>query len=183
MKKAVITFLLALISSTCLPQILQKGDFIEDLEFLKKTLPAKHINLFAKITQRDFEQRINSIISKANVLSYETFIAELFKLTVNIGDEHTFVEPKFDKILPVQFEIFKEGFFVTGIDSTNSAMLQSKLVAINGKGITDVIRLFKKVIQSENQSYFDDHLLHFINNPIFLKVWVLPIPINQPSLS
>lgn len=161
--------LFSLISSTCFSQTLSKTDFIEDLEFLKKTLPAKHTNLFAKIKQPNFETKIAAIISKADALNYETFTAELFKLTVSIGDEHTFVEPKFTKILPIQFELFKEGLFVIGIDSTNSALLQSKLVAINKQSIPNVISLFKEVIQSENQSYFDDHFLHFINNPAFLK--------------
>jgi hypothetical protein len=169
MKKTIIPILLALISSTCFSQTLSKGDFIEDLQFLKKTLPVKHTNLFAKITQPNFEKKVDAIISKADALNYETFTMELFKLTVSIGDEHTFVEPKFTEVLPIQFELFKEGLFVTGIDSANSALLRTKLVAINNQSISNIISLFKKAIQSKNQSYFDDHFLHFINNPAFLK--------------
>jgi len=169
MKKKIITILFAIISGTCFSQTLSKADFIEDLEFLKKTLPVKHTNLFAKIKQPDFDKKVNAIINKAGALNYETFTAELFKLTVSIRDEHTFVEPKFTKVLPIQFELFKEGLFVTGIDSSNSALLQARLVAINKQSITKVISLFKEAIQSENQSYFDDHFLHFINNPAFLK--------------
>ncbi|HMI04858.1 MAG TPA: hypothetical protein VK541_20385 [Pedobacter sp.] len=169
MKKTFISILFALISGTCFSQTLSKVDFIEDLEFLKKTLPVKHTNLFAKITQPDFEAKVGAIISRADNLNYETFTTELFKLMVSIGDEHTFVEPKFTKVLPIQFGLFKEGLFVTGIDSANSAFLQAKLVAINNNSVNNVISLFKEVIQSENQSYFDDHFLHFINNPAFLK--------------
>jgi hypothetical protein len=169
MKKTIIPILLVLISSTCFSQTLSKADFIEDLEFLKKTLPVKHTNLFAKITQPNFEKKIDAIISKADALNYETFTTELFKLTVSIGDEHTFVEPKFTEVLPIQFELFKEGLFVTGIDSANSALLRTKLVAINNQSVSNIISLFKKAIQSKNQSYFDDHFLHFINNPAFLK--------------
>jgi hypothetical protein len=169
MKKTIILILFVLISSTCFAQTLSKADFIEDLAFLKKTLPVKHTNLFAKITQPDFKAKVDAITRKADALNYETFTAELFKLMVSIGDEHTFVEPKFTKIFPIKFELFKEGLFVTGIDSTESSFLQAKLVAINNHSINKVISLYKEVIQSENQSYFDDHLLHFINNPVFLK--------------
>ncbi|NNU34578.1 hypothetical protein HK413_11690 [Mucilaginibacter sp. S1162] len=127
MKKTILPILFALISSTCFSQTLSKADFIEDLEFLKKTLPVKHTNLFAKITRPDFEKKVDAIINKADALNYETFTAELFKLTVSIGDEHTFVEAKFTKVLPIKFEFFKEGIFVTGIDSTKSGLLQTKV--------------------------------------------------------
>jgi len=169
MKNTILTVLFALTSSTIFSQSLSKTDFITDLEFLKKTLPVKHTNLFAKITQPNFEANVNAMISKAGSLNDETFITELFRLTLSIGDEHTFVEPKFTKVLPIQFGLFKEGFFVTGIDSNKSAFLKAKLVAINNQSIIHVISLFKEVIQSANQSYFDDHLLHFLNNPAFLK--------------
>lgn len=169
MKKTIILTLFVLIGHTCFSQTLSKADFIEDLEFLKKTLPVKHTNLFAKITQPNFETKVDAIINKAGSLNYETFTAELFKLMVSIGDEHTFVEAKFTKILPIQFELFKEGLFVTGIDEANSNLLQAKLIAINNQSTANVTSLFKEVIQSENQSYFDDHLLHYINNPSFLK--------------
>lgn len=169
MKKTILPILFTLISSTCFSQTLSKTDFTEDLAFLKKTLPEKHTNLFAKITRSNFEAKVDAIAAKADALNYETFTAELFKLTVNIADEHTFIEPKFTKILPIQFELFKEGLFVTGIDSANSALLQAKLIAINNQSTAKVIALFKEAIQSENLSYFDDHFLHFINNPAFLK--------------
>ena len=169
MKKTLFPVLLLLISSTCFSQALSKDDFTEDLEFLKKTLPVKHTNLFAKITRPDFEAKVDAITAKAETLNDETFTAELFKLTVSIADEHTFVEPEFTKILPIQFGMFKEGLFVTGIGADNSALLLARLVAINNQSTKNVIALFKEAIQSDNQSYFDDHLLHFINNPVLLK--------------
>ncbi|MCJ0743132.1 S41 family peptidase [Pedobacter montanisoli] len=169
MKKIIVLIFFTLIAHFGFAQSLSKADFIEDLEFLKKTLPIKHTNLFAKITQANFKTKVDAVISKAGALDYETFTTELFKLMVSIGDEHTFVEPKFTKILPIQFELFKEGLFVTGIDEANSDLLQAKLIAINNQSTANVISLFKEIIQSENQSYFDDHLLHYINNPAFLK--------------
>ena len=169
MKKTILPIVFACISATCFAQSLSKGDFIEDLEYLKKTLPTRHTNLFAKIDSPTFVKKIDAIEAKAGSLNYETFSAELFKLTVAIGDEHTFIERKFTQILPIQFDLFREGLFVTGIDPTNSTLLNSRLVAINDQPVSKVIALFKEAIQSENQSYFDDHLLHYINNPALLK--------------
>ncbi len=169
MRKTIVLMLFVLLSNIAFAQTLSKNDFIEDLEFLKKTLPAKHTNLFAKIDSLSFEKKIDLIKAKADVLNEETFIASLFKLTVSIGDEHTFIEPKFTKILPIQFELFKEGLFVTGIDPTHAALLQTRLVAINGQPTSKVISLFNEAIQHYNPSYFDVYFLHFINNPTLLK--------------
>lgn len=169
MKKTIFPILFILLSIHTFAQVLAKNDFIEDLAFLKKTLPTRHTNLFAKIDSPTFIAKIQGIENKVDRLNYETFTTELFKLTVAIGDEHTFIEPKFTKILPIQFDFFKEGLFITAIDSAHSNLLQSQLIAINNKPTSEIVALFKEAIQSYNPSYFDDHFLHFINNPAFLK--------------
>ena len=151
MKKFFVSLLFAVITCSCFSQDLSATDFIEDLEFLKKTLPLKHTRLFAKITQPEFERKVNGITSHADALDYETFTAELFKLTVAIGDEHTFVEPKFSKIFPIKFDFFSEGIFVTGIEKDNALALSARLVSINNHGTTELITFFKTAIQSEKQ--------------------------------
>lgn len=169
MKKTFSLMLLTLLSHISFAQTLSKHDFIEDLDFLKKTLPVKHTNLFAKIDSTTFAKKIEMTKDQADILNDDSFITALFKLTVAIGDEHTFIEPKFTKILPIQLTLFKEGLFVTGIDSAHSNSLQTKLVAINGQPTHKIITLFTEAIQHYNPSYFDVYFLHFINNPAFLK--------------
>lgn len=169
MNKPLFTILFVLLASAAFSQNLTKADYLEDLDFLKKTLPVKHTNLFAKTTKATFEKLIDDIAGKADSLNYDMFTVELFKLMVSIKDEHTFVERKFNRILPIQLDMFKEGLYVTAIDSTFMSVLGSKLVAINNHSFRQINALFKEVIQSENQSYFNDRLLHFINNPALLK--------------
>jgi hypothetical protein len=139
------------------------------LEYFKNTLPQKHTNLFKKISKTEFENGIDKIASKAEQLNYETFTAELFKLVVSIGDEHTRIEPTYTMILPIKFEIYKEGIFAIGVDSNALGLLPAKLIAINNHPMEEIIRRCKTVIQNENRSYFEVYLLHFLNNPSFLK--------------
>ncbi|NRF37745.1 S41 family peptidase [Pedobacter foliorum] len=169
MKKKIITLLLALISGSSFSQTLSKVDFMEDLEFLKKTLPVKHTNLFAKIDRSQFENKVDQVSMRSNGFDRNRFIVELFKLTQSIGDEHTFIEVDFTKILPIQFELFKEGLFVVGVDSANASVLNSKLESINGHPLSEVLARFKEIIQHENPSYFDDRLLQHLNNPVLLN--------------
>ncbi|RZJ88073.1 MAG: hypothetical protein EOO20_14545, partial [Chryseobacterium sp.] len=155
MKNVLLPILFLLVSNYGFSQKLQKEDFVEDLTYLKKTLPVKHTNLFAKISESSFNAHIDRLIAKAERLNYESFLAELFKLTVKIGDEHTFVEAKFTRTLPVKFTALKEGLFVTSIDSAHSSLLGAKLLGFNNHTITDIISSFKEIIQSENPSYFN----------------------------
>ncbi len=161
--------LFAMICSACLSQTLSKGDFMEELEFLKKTLPVKHINLFAKVDSNQFKNKVDQVAMRSNGFDRNRFIVELFKLTKSIGDEHTFIEADFTKVLPIQFELFEEGLFVVGIDSANAEVLNSKLESINGHPVSEVIARFKEIIQHENPMYFNVGLLHYLNNPILLN--------------
>lgn len=161
---------LSLFISNCVfSQQLTRKDLLEDLMFYRDTLPVKHKKLFAKISQAEFEHKVSMIASKVDTLNYETFMIELFKLNVSIGDEHTRIEPPFKLSLPIKFEMFDDGIFVTGIDPQNSAGLLSKLTAINGHPIDEINRMFREVIKDDNKSYFEIYRQQFLNNPTFLK--------------
>lgn len=138
--------------------------FRDDLDVLKTDLPEKHINLFAKISKAEFEQRIEQIKMKADNLSEETFLNELLQLMVAIGDEHTSVFPPdfFSHALPISFTIFEEGIFVTSC--TQPDLLLSELIAIDGTEIKTAIEGFKKIIPHENNSFFKTSLLYYVNN-------------------
>ncbi|MDR1983385.1 MAG: hypothetical protein LBQ28_00960 [Prevotellaceae bacterium] len=169
MKNILILFFVAAINSFAYSQEFTKNDFLEDLEFIKTTLPQKHINLFEKISRSEFEKRIDYIKSLADFLNTETFINELFKLLVPIGDEHTRVETLHQTIAPIRFEMFKEGIFVTEISPEYSNMLLAEVIGVNERPISNVINEFKKIIMNQNQSYFSFFLLYYLNNIPILK--------------
>lgn len=158
-----------LISNCCFSQNLTKKELLEDLMYYRDTLPVKHKNLYDKISKAEFEKKVAMIASKIDTLNYETFMVELFKLNVSIGDEHTRIEPRFRLALPIKFEMFDDGIFVTSIDPQKSACLLSKLTAINGHPIDEINRKFKEVIKDDNKSYFEIYRQQLLNNPSFLK--------------
>lgn len=169
MKRTIILCFILLHSGLGFCQRLSKADYLEDLQYLKDTLPKRHINLFAKISKADFDKTIAAIESRLTDPDDETFTAELFKLTVAIGDEHTHIEPVFTKVVPIRFNKFTEGIYVTATDTANADVLLYQLTGVNGHAITEVTSRFKEIIQSGNTSFFDAGFLHFINNPVILK--------------
>lgn len=158
-----------LISNIATAQQLTGKQLLEDLMYYRDTLPVKHTKLYDKITKAEFEHKVSMLASKVDTLNYETFMIELFKLNASIGDEHTRVEPKFNLALPIKFEMFEDGIFVTGIDAKSAAYLKNKLIAINGHPVDEINRKFKEVIKTDNTSYFEVYRQHFLNNPTFLK--------------
>ena len=150
-------------------QNLTEKQFVEDLEFLKTELPQRHKNLFAKISEKEFNLKILEIESKSKNLNEETFEIELYKLIKEIGDEHTRIEPKYPTIFPIHFDFFKEGIFVTETDSINSSLLFKKLNGIEKISVKNVIKKYKTIIKDDNKSYFVNYFLNFVNNPKILK--------------
>lgn len=150
-------------------QTLTPQQFVEDLAFIKSELPKKHTNLFAKISEKAFNNRIEYIERKSKDLNDENFEIELYKLIKEIGDEHTRVESTYKTTYPVNFDFFKEGIFVTNADSMYSNLLYKKLYGIENSTTKNILEKFKQIIKDDNQSYFDVYFQHFVNNPRVLK--------------
>ena len=168
MKKYFILFLLFIgIISVSQAQI-SKSEMRTDLYFLRDTLPAKHLNLFAKISRSDFEKSIVSLDARIDTLDEEPFFTEIFQIIKAIGDEHTRFRPDLSPYrLPIRFTLFKEGCFVT--EAHQSELLLGKLIAINGIDMEEIINRFKKILYDENPSYFDISLPQYLNNTYILK--------------
>jgi len=169
MKSIFLLLLTFLLIESTTAQELSGSDFKQDLEFLKDSLPSKHKNLFAKISKEDFVKKIDEIEMRSNSLDYDLFSTELLKLIVSIGDEHTRISPNYKYVFPIKLTLFKEGLFVTQVDSSLSKFLLAQLVAMNNYPIPEVIKKFKAVVQSENISFFDIGFLQLINKPAILK--------------
>jgi hypothetical protein len=182
MKRAILLPLLMLIGVSCFAQQLTKADYLADLQYLKDTLPKRHINLFAKISKERFNQKVDELGDHFDQPDPENFTTGLLTLMVAIGDEHTHIEPVFTKALPIKFTQFDEGIYVTATDSANSDVLLHRLSGINGVSISKVTDLFKTVIQAGNSSLFEVGLLSSINNPAILKGLKITNSMQEASL-
>lgn len=169
MKNIFFLLLTFLSIKSAIAQELSADDFKQDLKFLKDSLPNKHKNLFAKISKEDFTKKIDEIEMRSNSLDYDIFSTELLKLIVAIEDEHTRIWPSYKYIFPIKLSSFKEGLFVTQVDSSLSKLLLAQLIAMNNYPIHEVVNKFRAVVQSENKSFFDIGFLQLLNKPTVLK--------------
>lgn len=63
----------------------------QDIDAYWRILEEKHIDLYHKLTYKDFEREISAIKSQLPTLTHEQIIIELMRLTHKIGDGHTTV--------------------------------------------------------------------------------------------
>lgn len=150
-------------------QKLTSKHYIEDLQFLKRELPKRHKNLFAKTSKEIFNDRVEKIKQKSKFLNNESFEIELYKLIKEIDDEHTRIEPIYKTIFPIKFDFFKEGIFVTGTNATNSNLLHKKLNGIGNSTLKEITKKIESIVKTDNQSYFKVYFQNVINNPRMLK--------------
>lgn len=165
--KLVILICTFFLSISAKSQNLTKEQLKQDLDSFRIKLPINHKNLFAKITPKEFEEKINKVEKKLPNLSKEEFEVELAKIIKQVGDEHTMVIPKIINIFPIDIDFFKEGIYYTSKNSNNFEY--EKIKSIGNKDISEVIEKFKTVIPNENEYYFKTIFLSFVKFPDYLN--------------
>ncbi len=167
MKKAFLLLcLLAPLSGACR----QPADsYRSDLKVLRSELPARHIDLFARIDRAEFERRIDAIASRADSLTDERFGIALMQLAAAVGDEHTVIGPAGMQscTVPVQFEWFDEGIFV--IRAAEEKLLLTRLTAVGGIPVGEALRRLRTLLPADNETLFRAQCPSLLNNTFILK--------------
>lgn len=149
---------------------ISKKQWIKDLEFMRKSLPKKHINLFAKITEEEFNNEINKLENNIGNLSSEEITVNIMELMAKIGDSHTtIVNYKSNTVYPIKSYWFKEGLFVTNVDREYKDILGFKIVKINNIPVEEVMGRVKKLIPHENEYMLKTKNVELIQEPKVLK--------------
>jgi hypothetical protein len=151
------------------PQI--NASWIEDIVFIQKELPVKHINLFSKISEQEFNSEIKILIEEAPNLEENEIICGLMKIFANIGDSHTGLHFEANimrfNIAPVKYELFDDGIYIVESIESGRPYLKQKVEAINNVSLEIIRDSLAKIIPHEND--------YFVNSafPIFLRLFEL----------
>lgn len=129
---------------------------IEDIEYFKNELKARHFNLFAHITEDRLNKELEKLKTIVNDLSDLEFALELQKIVTLCGDLHTNVNTSrlFNRgyIYPFRAHWLKGGCYIIGIHKEFEDVLGMKLEAINGINMKRIFDRFAKIIVRDNES-------------------------------
>ncbi len=156
--KIIITILfLAFSVAICFSQEKKEIDWKEDIEFLKKTLPEKHINIFTKTSELKFNNELDAIIAKLPELTDLQVALKIQQTITKMGDSHTnagwvkFVNN--DKNIGIDTYWFKDGLYITSTNEKDSILLGKKIIGIGGLDMLTVIDNLRTMFVNENESF------------------------------
>ena len=140
-------------------RLLTTEQWLQDLVFVTTTLESRHPNLFYKINKAGFdsivaESRREIVQSKSDL---ECYFA-IKKIIAAIEDGHTgLLEDGIFNLLDLRFPFrvdeFTDGVYITLIGKENEIFLGSRILAVNGKPIENVLGTIEKAASSDNRFF------------------------------
>ena len=133
-------------------------DWLEDIEQLAEELPRLHANLFHQRSEHDFRMDVMQLKTDLPSLDDSMIVVRLMQLIASIGDAHTTLIPPIQHYLPLAFYLFEEGLFVIAAQPEHGDCLGSRVVAIEGVPIEQVMEQVKATLSHENDAFVAAHL-------------------------
>jgi hypothetical protein len=143
-------------------QMSEPDQWTSDLDFLAKELPARHKNLFFKVSAEEFQAEVAALKARIPKLSRAEFLAELARLVASVGDSHTSFTVFPQKAFPLKLYWFKEGICVTDTAAEFAELLNGRLESVDGRPVEEVVRAFAGIIPHDNDSQVEDFVPRFL---------------------
>ncbi|MGE6230812.1 hypothetical protein [Paenibacillus chitinolyticus] len=150
----------------------EKKSFIdkweEDIRYLARELPSRHVDAFSRITQGQFNNKITDLLAQVPRLNEQQIKVKLLELVADIGDGHTYLQFPVQESLPFSLLQFSDGIYVVGADSSYSSLLGKKLMQINGTPIDRVKDKYRSIISHDNEYSVTARFPDYLKNVDFL---------------
>jgi hypothetical protein len=143
-------------------ELSERGQWAADLDFLAKELPARHKNLFFKITPEMFQAEVAALKARIPELGRAQFLAGLARLVATVGDSHTALTVLPQKAFPLKLYWFKEGICVTDTTPEYAALLDGRLVSVDGHPVEEIVRAFAGIVPHDNEAQVKDFVPRFL---------------------
>lgn len=159
----------------------------EDLNYLQNKLEERHANLYHTVSKDEFRRGIKNLIRLSKSIDNKELIIRISELIAQVGDAHTWLHPGYQKRweftrLPLKFNYFEDGLFVTEANNEYKHLIGSKLLSINSIEVNKLKSKISKVGYNENQFTKLISLDRFIVYPEVLKRFGILENTNNVSL-
>lgn len=140
----------------------------QDLITLSEELPRLHKNLFFRRNEWDMKEEILELEKEIPYLTDDEILAAFTRWVASVGDSHTKIHGKRERIFPLAFYWFEEGIYVTHTSPEYSYLQYGQLEGVGGESITSVIERLRPLISYENEYLFQEELPRLLNSPQIL---------------
>ncbi|TAG46840.1 MAG: hypothetical protein EAZ30_11635 [Betaproteobacteria bacterium] len=129
------------------------SDWTGVLNTVVNTIKQKHILPWRNTSESEFDAKVVALRARIATLDDGAALAETMALIASLGDGHTSISGwKYARFLPVAFEPFSDGIFVTAAASSSSALIGHELISIAGVPAAQLLQRTAKLWPTENDS-------------------------------
>ncbi|HEX3249327.1 MAG TPA: hypothetical protein VHS05_07860 [Pyrinomonadaceae bacterium] len=124
----------------------------EDLHYLARELPNRHVNAFHTISRETFLSEVDRLDAAIPRMNGDEILAGLMRLVALIGDGHTHLDLSADSLrYPIELQWFGDDLRVVGAAAPYQAAVSARVVALGSTPIQDVMdRATQLVPRGEN---------------------------------
>ncbi|WP_025665722.1 S41 family peptidase [Aquimarina megaterium] len=172
MKKILIILNLFLFAQLWSQERLTKVQWQEDLRFIQNTIHNDYSHLFVKTTKEIFDTEVETLYNDIPNLQEHEIIVGISRLVSLFKYGHTYIsfhqKPFEFSQLPFNLYEFNDGIYIQGTHKNYPEAVGAKVIAIEGKPISEVLKAIEPTVEVENSQYFKAYGINNIRYPEIL---------------
>lgn len=139
-------------------------EWLEDLNYLEKELPARHKNLFFQLEKEEFEAELSKLKNDLSELSNLEVTLRLAEISAKIGDTHTAVDNTrfLTEYYPLFLRKFEDGYRVITTAEQYKEILGARLISVNDYSMEELKGKLSRIITADNQVSLDYRISSFL---------------------
>ena len=146
------------------PITVTEEGLLEDLIFLKEKILKTHPNPFYLTTKEEFNSKIQHLLNNKGRYEVEEIYVRMLEIVASVGDGHTNLRPfEYYNDYPLRFYWLQDNIYISGISKDQKTLLGSKLVAVDGIPIEDVMsKVFNLIPGHESKTFSRDWATYYV---------------------
>ncbi len=148
---------------------LSKTKWQEDLRFIQATIHKEYSFLFVKTTKEDFDIEVEKLYNDIPNLQEHEIIVGFSRIVSLFKYGHTYMsfhqKPFEFSQFPFNLYEFNDGIYIQGTHKNYPEAIGAKVIAIEGKSISEVLKAIEPTVEVENSQYFKAYGINNIRYP------------------
>ncbi|WP_235010986.1 S41 family peptidase [Aquimarina sp. AU119] len=153
-------------------ETLSSAQWQEDLRFIQNTIHEDYSFLFVKTTKEHFNTEVETLYNDIPNLQEHEIIVGISRLVSLFKYGHTYVsfhqKPFEFSQFPFNLYEFNDGIYIQGTHKKYPAAVGAKVIAVEGKPISEVLKAIEPTVEVENTQYFKAYGINNIRYPAVL---------------
>ncbi|MEO9483844.1 MAG: hypothetical protein ABJG47_10380 [Ekhidna sp.] len=165
----------------------------EDLRFLQKKITTEYPHLFYRITQEEFDEKVEELFAEIPDLKDHEIIVRMASIVASFKIGHTGIsltESYHGSVLrtgfhqfPLNFYLFKDGLFVQGVHEKYAHLVGAEVLRIGKYETKEALIKIRPVVSIENEQFFKAYGINLLRCPEILNAMGISAEVSRVSMT